>query len=156
MPLLCSGHSCFCVPVYPVGRPDRKKNNSTALWQRHGPLATGGYTAAVSFNAHGELPASWDWVATKHRLTLPCALNEAYRRDGVSWDDNEDCASVATGGTPVRRPQPPPPIHPTVASPGPSSAGSQGPPSQGSASWERGWNKQQWERNSRRWRSGKY
>ena len=93
-------------------------------------------------------------MATKHLLTLPSALNEAYRREGVSRDDNEDRASVAPGEQ--RRPKPPPPIHPTVASPGPSSAVSQGPPSQGSASWERGWNKQPWERNSRRWRSGKY
>ena len=146
----------FVPPVYSVGRPDRKKNNSTALWQRYGPMATRGYTAAVYFNANGELPASWDWVATKHRLTLPCALNEAYRREGVSRDDHEDRASVATGGTPVRRPKPPPPVHPSVASPGPSSAVSHGLPSQSSSSWERGWNTQQWEPKSRRWRSGKY
>ena len=111
----------FVPPVYPVGRPGRKKNNSTALWQRHGPDATRGYgespvavylnatrgyatprgatrgygesptprgatrrhamgPAAVYFNANGELPVSWDWVATTHILTLPSALNEAYRR----------------------------------------------------------------------------
>ena len=119
-PCCAAATHVFVPPVYPVGRPDRKKNNSTALWQRHGPLATRGYTAAVYFNANGELPASWDWVATKHLLTLPSALNEAYRREGVSRDDNEDRASVAPGEQ--RRPKPPPPIHPTVASPGPSSA----------------------------------
>ena len=160
---MCKGGLCPCCavathvlvpPVYPVGRPDRKKNNSTALWQRHGPLATRGYTAAAYFNANGELPVSWDWVATTHILTLPSSLNEAYRRTGVSRDDNEDRASLAPGEK--RRPKPPPPVHSNVASPGPSSAMSQGPPSQGSTSWEGGWNKQPWERNSRRWRSGKY
>ena len=46
----------FVSPVYPAGRPDRKRNNSTTLWQRQGPLATRGYTAAAYFNAKGELP----------------------------------------------------------------------------------------------------
>ena len=145
-------------PVYLVGGPDRKKYNSTTFWPRHGPLARRGYTAAVCFNANGELPVSWDWVAAKRILALPYPLNEADCRTGVSREDHEDTASLARGEK--RFPKPPPPVHSNVASPGPSLAKSQGtskgPPSQGSASWEGGWNKQPWERNNRRWRPGKY
>ena len=127
-------------PVYSVGRLDRKKHNSTALWQRHGPLATRGYAAAAYFNANGELPGSRDWLAAKRLLTLPYPLNEADRRkgvEGVSPEDHEEAASSAPGEK--RFPKPPPPVHPNVASPSPSPAKSQGtskgPPSQGSASW---------------------
>ena len=67
-------------PVCSVGGLDRKKHNSTALWQRHGPIVTRGYAAAAYFNANGELPGSWDWLATKHLLTLPYPLNEDDRR----------------------------------------------------------------------------
>ena len=70
-------------PVYSVGRLDRKKHNSPALRRRRGPLATRGYAAAAYFNANGELPGSWDWLATKHLLTLPYPLNEEDRRKGA-------------------------------------------------------------------------
>ena len=146
-------------PVYSVGRLDRKKRNSTALWQRLGPLATRGYAAAAYFDANGELPGSWDWLATKHLLTLPYPLNEEDRRkgvEGVSPEDNEDAVGPASQER--KFPKPPPPVHPNVASPSPakSQGTSKGPPSHGSASWEGGWNTQPWDWNNRRWRSGKY
>ena len=158
-------------PVYSVGRLARKKRNSAALWQRLGPFATRGYTAAAYFNANGELPASWDRLATKHLVTLPYPLNEEDRRkgvEGVSLGDNDDAVGSTLGGQSLhpasqdrKFPEPPPPVLPNVASPSPakSHGTSKGPPSHGSSSWEGGWNSartQPWDWNNRRWRHGKY
>ena len=140
-------------PVYSVGRLDRKKRNSTSLWQRFGPFATRNYAAATYFNANGELPGSWDWLATKHLLTLPSPLNEEDSRrvgEGVAVGNTDDAVGSISGkqslrlasSVPPKCPKPPPPVHPIVASPSPAKSQSafQAPPSRGSSSWEGEWN----------------
>ena len=49
--------------------------NSTSLWQRFGAVATRNYAAAAYYNANGDLPPSWDWLASKHLVKLPDPLN---------------------------------------------------------------------------------
>ena len=165
-------------PLYPVGTRGRKKQNSTSLRQKFGPYATRSYAAAVYFNANGELPDTWNWLQSKHLLALPYPLNEEDSRkvgEGASLGDTEDAVGSTLGrqslqpasGFPpsdssVRKcPKPPPPVHPSAASPSPAKSQStfKGPPSHGSASWEGDWNSartQPWDWNSRRWRHGKY
>ena len=77
-------------PVYPVGRSDRKKQNSISLWQSYGPFATRNYSAATYANANGTLPDSWDWLASKHLLRLPSPLNSediSHTTEGASVEN---------------------------------------------------------------------
>ena len=141
-------------PAYPVGKPGRKKRNSISLWQQYGPFATRNYSAAMYVNSNGTLPDSWDWVASKHLLTLPSPLNSEDRTDSP-----ERAPSVQSGlqmdcppslPTPVESPvvkkaaKPPPPAHKGGASVSPSPAKShgsfKGSPSRGGSSWEGDWN----------------
>ena len=142
------------------------------LRQRFGPFATRNYAAATYFNANGELPDTWDWVAKKHLLTLPSPLNVEDSRplgEGVSVGNTDDGVGSVSGGRPLRPvssappkcPKPPPPVHPSVASPSPAKSQStfRAPPSHCSSSWEGEWNpprshSRDW--NNRRWRQGKY
>ena len=161
-------------PIYPAGRLGRKKLNSTSLWQRLGPFATRNYAAAAYFNANGELPSTWDWLASKHLVKLPDPLNaEDCRKlgEGASHGDNDDAgdstpgtqSSLPASGIPhsasqtKKFPKPPPPIHPNVASPSPgkSQGTFKGSPSRGSSSWVGEWHSarsQPWDWNHRRWR----
>ena len=124
-------------PVYPVGRLDRKKHNSTSLWQRLGPFGTRNYAAAAYFNANGELPVSRYWLASKHLLTLPYPLNVENSRnggEGAPIGDNDDAVGSTSGRQSLHPasgispsasrakqfPKPPPPVHPNVASPSPA------------------------------------
>ena len=62
-------------PTYDVGKYDRKKANTTQLWQKYGPMATRNHAAAANFNLYGHLPSSWNWIASKHFARLPPPLN---------------------------------------------------------------------------------
>ena len=74
--LRCALATHVLVPAtYDVGRYDRRKANTTLLWQRHGPMATRNYAAAVYYNLYGPLPTPWDWIASKHLVKLPQPLN---------------------------------------------------------------------------------
>ena len=150
--------------------------NSTSLWQRFGPFATRNYAAATYYNANGELPGSWDWLASKHLVELPYPLNPedcCVLEDEASHGDTVDAcgstagrqstpsASVNLHAVPQTKkfPKPPPPIHPNVASPSPSPAKShgtfKGSPSRGSSSWDGEWQSARthpWDWNTRRWR----
>ena len=140
-------------PAYPVGRPDRKKRNQISLWQRFGPFGTRNYAAALYINANGTLPDSWDWVASKHVLTIPSALNLEDRaaspeRDAsVRRDLPHDPPTSPTtrgslsGGKKVAKP--PPPVHKGGATVSPSPAKShgslKGSSQHGSSSWQGDW-----------------
>ena len=161
-------------PTYAAGRPDRKKSNSISLWQRFGPMATRNYAAAAYYNVNGDLPPSWDWLASRHLVKLPDPLNMEDCRlvdDGASQGDNDDARGSTAGRQsslpasvnpyPVPQtqkfPKPPPPIHPTVASPSPdkSHGAFKGSPSRGSSSWDGEWQSARthpWDWNTRRWR----
>ena len=140
-------------PTYPVGKPDRKKRNLISLWQQSGPFATRSYSAAMYVNANGTLPDTWDWVASKHLLSIPSPLNSEDRANSP-----ERAPSVESGlqmdrssslPTPVESPavkkaaKPPPPAHKGGASLSPSPAKShgsfKGSPSRGGSSWEGDW-----------------
>ena len=159
-------------PVYSVGRPDRKKQNSISLWQSYGPYATRSYSAAMYYNANGILPDTWDWLASRHLLQLPPPLNPedgSRLEDGASREELGEPSGSTLGRPSVlsavasfpqnkKIPKPPPPIHPSVASASPSPAQSRGAfkgsPSRGSSSWEGEWNPsrtQSWDWQSRRW-----
>ena len=141
-------------PVYPIGKPDRKKRNAISLWQQYGPFATRNYSAAMYMNTNGTLPDTWDWVASKHLLTLPSPLNMEDRTDSperspyVRSGLQMDCSSLPSA--PVESPsvkkiaKPPPPVHKGGATLGPSPAKSsssfKGSPSRGGSSWGGDWN----------------
>ena len=166
----CALATHVLVPAtYDVGRYDRRKANSTLLWQRRGPMATRNYAAAVYYNLYGPLPSSWDWLASKHLVELPHPLDPDDTRmvdEGDSqegWDDESGpmdspaLPSLATS-TPSPAPQPqkvakpPPPIYPPRCSPSPSQSSV---PTKGQQSWGGGWNQKRdspWDWNSRRWR----
>ena len=165
-------------PIYNAGRPDREKLNSTSLWQRFGPFATRNYAAATYYNANGALPDTWDWLASKHLVKLPHPLNLedcCVLEDGASHGDTVDACGSTAGrqSTPSafvnphtvpqskKVPKPPPPIHPSVASPSPSPSPAKshgtfkGSPSRGSSSWDGNWHSnrpQTWDWQGRRWR----
>ena len=140
-------------PVYPVGKPDRKKRNAISLWQQFGPFATRNYSAAMYMNTNGTLPDTWDWVATKHLLALPSPLNREDRTDSPERSPFVQSGLQMVGpplpSAPVEPPsvkkiaKPPPPVHKGGATlcPGPakSSSSFKGSPSRGS-SWEGDWN----------------
>ena len=68
----CALATHVLVPAtYDVGRFDRKKANTTQLWQRFGPMATRNYAAAVYYNLYGPLPSSRIWIASRHLVRLP-------------------------------------------------------------------------------------
>ena len=148
-------------PVYPIGKPDRKKRNAIALWQQYGPFATRNFSAAMYVNTNGTLPDTWDWVASKHLLTLPSPLNTEDRTDSperVSRERTGLQADGAPSSSVKRMAKPPPPVHQGGASPSPSLAKSsssvKGSPSRGGSSWggewtassyqSRDWSKNRW------------
>ena len=155
-------------PAYPVGTPDRKKRNQISLWQRFGPFGTRNYAAALFVNANGTLPDSWDWVASKHVLTIPSALNledraaSPERDPSVRLDLNIDpspslTTQVSLSGA-KKMAKPPPPVHKGGARVSPSPAKSlgsgKGSSQHGSSSWQGDWNPsgshfQDWQQ--RRW-----
>ena len=122
-------------PTYQIGKLDRKKRNSISLWQKHGPFATRNFSAAMYVNAYGTLPDDWDWVASKHLLTLPYPLNQE--------DRTESPERTLSGKTAKKATKPPPPVHKGGASVSPSPAKShgsfKGSPSRGGSSWEGDW-----------------
>ena len=130
-------------PAYPVGRPDRKKRNQISLWQRYGPFGARNYAAALYVNANGTLPDSWDWVASKHVLTIPSALHLEDRTDSperaptASLDSKMDTSTSFSTQVPPsgmkKMAKPPPPVHKGGATVSPSPAKSQG-------SWKGDWN----------------
>ena len=157
-------------PVYPVGTPDRKKRNQVFLWQKHGPFGTRNFAAALYVNANGTLPDSWDWVASKHVLTIPSALNMEDRaasperdsavRVGVPVGPPLALTTPASPSGTKKIPKPPPPYHKGGARVSPSPAKSlssgKGSSHQGSSSWQGDWNPsgshfQEWQQ--RRWHS---
>ena len=168
----CALATHVLVPAtYDVGRYDRRKANSTLLWQRHGPLATRNYDAAVSYNFYGPLPTSWDWIASKHLVKLPPALNPGDSKMADEGDSQSVGALVDASGPiyspflpspapstpsvatqPQKVAKPPPPVYPTRCSPSPAKSSC---PSKGKPSWESDWNPKHdapWDWNSRRWR----
>ena len=140
-------------PVYPIGKPDRKKRNAISLWQQFGPFATRNYSAAMYVNANGTLPDTWDWIATKHLLTLPSPLNMEDRTDspersplvrpGLQMVGSPLPSAPAESPSVKKIAKPPPPVHKGGATLGPrpakSSSSFKGSPSRGS-SWEGDWN----------------
>ena len=130
-------------PAYPVGTPDRKKRNQIALWQRFGPFGTRNYAAALFVNANGTLPDSWDWVASKHVLTIPSALNMEDR--AVSSEGDSSGRLDLNIDPPTKKmAKPPPPVHPGGARVSPSPAKSRGSVKSssqyGGSSWQGDWN----------------
>ena len=144
-------------PTYPVGKSDRKKQNSILLWQQFGPFATRNLSAAMYVNSNGFLPDTWDWVASKHLLHLPHPLNKedlaephAEATDenmglpfGLSQDRPSSFPFSGDSVVPKKVPKPPPPVHKGAASASPSPAKSsgsvKGPPSRGGSSWGSDW-----------------
>ena len=140
-------------PAYPVGKPDRKKRNAISLWQQHGPFATRNYAAAMYVNTNGTLPDSWDWVVSKHLLTLPSPLNVEdrsaspervpYENSGLRMDRSPSLPTPAESPAVKKIAKPPPPAHKGGASVSPSPAKShgsfKGSPSRGGSSWEGDW-----------------
>ena len=140
-------------PAYPIGKPDRKKRNAISLWQQFGPFATRNYSAAMYVNANGTLPDTWDWIATKHLLTLPSPLNVEDRTDspersplvrpGLQMVGSPLPSAPAESSSVKKIAKPPPPVHKGGATLGPrpakSSSSFKGSPSRGS-SWEGDWN----------------
>ena len=144
-------------PAYPVGKSDRKKQNSISLWQSYGPFATRNYSAAMYVNANGILPDSWDWVASRHLLHLPSPLNaedlaappvEASDENmglpfGLSQDRPSPLPLSGDTALPKKVSKPPPPVHKGGASVSPSPAKSsgsvKGSPSRAGSSWEGDW-----------------
>ena len=140
-------------PAYPVGRPDRKKRNQIYLWQRFGPFGARNYAAALYINANGTLPDSWDWVASKHVLTIPSALNLEDRAASPERDASvrldlpkDPPTSPTTQGSlsGVKKvAKPPPPVHKGGARVSPSPAKSRGSvkgsSQHGSSSWQGDW-----------------
>ena len=143
----------FVPPAYPIGRPDRKKRNQIYLWQRFGPFGTRNYAAALYINANGTLPDSWDWVASKHVLTIPSALNledqsvSPEREASVRLDLPKDSPTPPT--TPgslsgvKKAAKPPPPFHKgggrVSPSPAKSRGSMKGSSQHGSSSWQGDW-----------------
>ena len=141
-------------PAYLVGKPDRKKRNSISLRQHHGPFATRNYSAAMYVNANGTLPDSWDWVVSKHLLTLPSPLNSEdrtdspervpYEKTGLQMDRPSSLPTPVGSSAVKKAAKPPPPVHKGGASVSPSPAKShgsfKGSPSRGGSSWEGDWN----------------
>ena len=137
-------------------------------------MTTRNYAGAAYYNLYGDLPPTWDWLATRHLVKLPEPLNLEDCRlvdDGVSQVDTEDacCSNVGQPSSfsasvnPLLTPQtqkfpkPPPPIHPADASPSPSKSHGafKGSPSRGSSSWDGNWQSGRihpWDWNTRRWR----
>ena len=144
-------------PVYPVGKSDRKKQNSISLWQKHAPFATRNYSAAMYVNANGILPDTWDWVASRYLLHLPPPLNPEDLADppveatdenmglpfGLSQDRPSPLPISGDPALPKKVPKPPPPAHKGAASVSPSPAKSsgsvKGSPSRGGSSWDSDW-----------------
>ena len=144
-------------PAYLVGKSDRKKQNSISLWQSFGPFATRNYAAALYANANGILPDSWDWIAKKHLLRLPPALNSEDLADpqvgtsddnmGLQFGLSQERPSASTPSGDLTRPKkaskPPPPVHKGGASVSPSPAKSsssvRGSPSRAAPSWDGDW-----------------
>ena len=140
-------------PTYPVGKPDRKKRNLISLWQQFGPFATRNYSAAMYVNSNGTLPDTWDWIATKHLLSIPSPLTPEDRANSPERAPSVDSgwqmdrsSSLPTPAEPIpvkKAAKPPPPAHKGGASISPSPAKShgsfKGSPSRGGSSWEGDW-----------------
>ena len=57
----CALATHVLVPAaYEIGRYDRRKANTTQLWQRFGSVAARHYAAAVYYNLYGPLPHSME------------------------------------------------------------------------------------------------
>ena len=130
-------------PAYPAGTPDRKKRNQISLWQRFGPFGTRNYAAALYVNANGTLPDTWDWVASKHVLTIPSALNTEDRAASPERDPSGR-VDVNINTPPKKMAKPPPPVHKGGARVSPSPAKSRGSvkgsSQYGGSSWQGDWN----------------
>ena len=164
----CALATQILVPAtYDVGRFDRKKANTTQLWQRFGPMATRNYAAAVSYNPYGPLPASWIWIASRHLVRLPPPLNPEVEFRLALDDERRLCArpmsqypapsSFPPATQPPKSPMPPPPFYPARSAPSPakSSCPSKGNQSYGSPSWGGEWKSRReppWGWSSRQWR----
>ena len=155
--------------TYDAGKYDRRKCNTTKLWQKHDPMATRNYAAAVHFNLSGPLPSAWHWIATKHLVMPPPPLNpeDSYHVEAASvrpgdasepsesrlaLEDKRRSRPRPTPQTPAplsfsppthpqKMAKPAPPIHPENPAPSPakSSCPSKGNQSYGNTSWEGDW-----------------
>ena len=166
----CASATHVLVPAaYDVGRFDRRKANTTQLWQRFGPMATRNYATAVYYNLYGPLSTSWNWIASKHLVKLPPPLNPEDRRmveEGDSqWALDDESRS---GDRPVlhspaplslspaaqlsKAAKPPLPIYSPRFTPSPAKSSC---PSKGTQSWDGDWNSKReppWDWNTRQWR----
>ena len=77
----CSRATHVLIPAtYEQGQFGRRKANAVRLWQLYGPMASRAYAAAIYFNSFKYIPAGWNWIAAKHEVSLPPALDsEALR-----------------------------------------------------------------------------
>ena len=170
IPPCCALATHVLVPAtYDVGRFDRKKANTTQLWQRFGPMATRNYAAAVYYNLYGPLPTSWNWIANKHLVRLPPPLNPEDCRTAEEVesrlaldDESRSCArplsqspapsSFSPATQPPRTAKPPPPIYPARSAPSPAKSSC---PSRGNQSRGGDWKSRRdppWDWSSRQWR----
>ena len=150
----CALATHVLVPAtYDAGRFDRKKANTTQLWQRFGPMAIRNYAAAVYRNLYGPLPASWNWIASKHLVRLPPPLNPEDCRAAdevesqLALDDERRSrarplpqspapSSFSPAPQPPNNPKPPPPIYPARAAPSPAQSSCPSKGDQSYGEWE--------------------